>query len=451
MIARYLSGDDDVVDLEDEAHALRREVDGTRVHEQRHDDVLLQDVGDAPLAHIDARTRLAERMPVAQLGDNLDGVHTGVLRERVRHDLHSLGVGAHAVLVHALEGLRPLGEVVGDLHLRRAAARADEALLDKAAEHAEGIVQRALALVEHEGVGGLAKERDRLARVGHPRDHDDLAVARLLLLDHVCLAQLLRVEGVDVGHGQAAARLRDEVYVVALDVGDHEDLHLCEEVQREVVDGVAQDTLLHEQHVAARRLDLLTHGEDVLPLLLEDAVHLAVVGDDDVLLDVRLGRGEAELDEADLGVGHLAGPARRVPRALREDEAVDERGLVDGAAELLHHGNVVQVDVGGGGRVDDLEDGVDGKGREDVAVVRDDLGVERGRRRLDQLLAVGEVDGHGHVLQDLLRLPGGEQEGLRDDGRVDALLEQDLRLVQQRPGDDRHGRRAVTCLHVLRL
>ena len=54
-------------------------------------------------------------------------------------------------------------------------------------------------------------------------------------------------------------------------------------------------------------------------------------------------------------------------------------------------------------------------------------------------------------LQDLLRLPGGEQKGLRDDGGVDALLEQDLRLVQQRAGDDGHRRRAVTCLHVLRL
>ena len=169
-------------------------------------------------------------------------------------------------------------------------------------------------------------------------------------------------------------------------------------MEREVVDGVAQDGLLHEEHVAARRLDLLAHGEDVLPLLLEDAIHLAVVGDDDVLLDVRLGRREAELDEADLGVGHLAGPARRVARALGEDEAVDQRGLVDGAAELLDHGDVVQVDVGGGGGVDDLEDGVDCERREDVAVVGDDLRVERGRRRLDQLVAVGEVDGHGHAL-----------------------------------------------------
>jgi len=58
-----------------------------------------------------------------------------------------------------------------------------------------------------------------------------------------------------------------------------------------------------------------------------------------------------------------------VPRALGEDEAVDQRGLIDGAAELLDHGDVVQVDVGGGGGVDEDEDGVHGEGREDVAVI----------------------------------------------------------------------------------
>ena len=53
---------------------------------------------------------------------------------------------------------------------------------------------------------------------------------------------------------------------------DHEDLHLGEEMQRELVDRVAQDRLLDEQHVAAALLHLLAHVEDVLALLLEDPV-----------------------------------------------------------------------------------------------------------------------------------------------------------------------------------
>lgn len=135
---------------------------------------------------------------------------------------------------------------------------------------------------------------------------------------------------------------------------DDEDLHLREEVQREVIHGVAQDRLLDQQHVAPAGLHLCTREaheietqgrcdeqpcnrihaldaqrrgavngavrlvdthsaeakqpavnttsrttaalshlladvEDVPALLLQDAVHLAVVGDDHLVLQARNG------------------------------------------------------------------------------------------------------------------------------------------------------------------
>ena len=58
----------------------------------------------------------------------------------------------------------------------------------------------------------------------------------------------------------------DEVDIVALDVAEHEDFEFAEEVQRELVDRVAENRLLHpenrllhQQHVAPRLLDLLAH------------------------------------------------------------------------------------------------------------------------------------------------------------------------------------------------
>lgn len=51
----------------------------------------------------------------------------------------------------------------------------------------------------------------------------------------------------------------DEVDVVALDVAENEDFEFAEEVERELVDRVAENRLLHQQHVATRLLDLLAH------------------------------------------------------------------------------------------------------------------------------------------------------------------------------------------------
>ena len=51
----------------------------------------------------------------------------------------------------------------------------------------------------------------------------------------------------------------DEVDIVALDVAENEDFEFAEEVQRELVDRVAENRLLHQQHVAPRLLDLLAH------------------------------------------------------------------------------------------------------------------------------------------------------------------------------------------------
>mmetsp|Transcript_41360 Transcript_41360/g.113799 ORF Transcript_41360/g.113799 Transcript_41360/m.113799 type:complete len:399 (+) Transcript_41360:594-1790(+) len=381
----------------------------------------------------------------------MDGVEPGVLGERVRHDLERLRKLAHAVLHHALERVRPLAQRVRQLHLRRAAAWREESLLYEAAQHAERVVEGALALVEDELVGGLAEEGDGLARVGHPRHLDDLAIARRALFHQVGAPKLLRMEGVDVRDGQAAARLADKLNVLALDVLDDENLHLGEEVEREFVHRVAQDRLLYEEHVAPRLGDLLAHVQDVLALLLEDPVHLRVVRDDDVLLDVRLGRREAKLDQPNLGVLHLGGSAGGVRDLLGEDQARHQLGVVDRAAQLLHDRDVAQVYVGRGRRVDDREHRVDCERREQPRVVRDDLRVERGGSGLDELFAVGQIERHRHVLEDLLRLARGQEEALRDDGGVDALLEQDVRSVQQRAGDDGDRRRAVARLNVLRL
>ena len=147
-------------------------------------------------------------------------------------------------------------------------------------------------------------------------------------------------------------------------------LHLGEKVEGEVIVGVAEDGLLDEHHVAPRLLDFLAQAQDMLallqprkfffkggegeliiftfrpemppwmfgylrvnggmiavngtpsptapPHLAKNAVHGRVVGHYHIVLHVTLGRRQAELHQADLGVLDARGPARCLLRALEE-------------------------------------------------------------------------------------------------------------------------------------
>ena len=62
----------------------------------------------------------------------------------------------------------------------------------------------------------------------------------------------------------------------------------------------------------------------MLTLLPQQTVHGGVITNDDVVLHVTLGGGEAELDEGDLGVLELGGASGGFLGSLVEDDSVDE-------------------------------------------------------------------------------------------------------------------------------
>ena len=91
----------------------------------------------------------------------------------------------------------------------------------------------------------------------------------------------------------------------------------------------------------------------MVPLVPQHPVHRCVVAHDDRVVQVRLRRRDAKLDERDLGVLDARRPSGAAGRALVEHEAVDELGVVDGAAELGDDADVAKVDCLGAVGVDD--------------------------------------------------------------------------------------------------
>lgn len=84
----------------------------------------------AHLAHVDAGRRLTLSVPVAQLGYRGDGVEPGVLGQRGGNDLQRVGVGAHAVRLHAAQRAGVLGQAQSQLDLRSATA-SDQSPVDE--------------------------------------------------------------------------------------------------------------------------------------------------------------------------------------------------------------------------------------------------------------------------------------------------------------------------------
>mmetsp|Transcript_460 Transcript_460/g.818 ORF Transcript_460/g.818 Transcript_460/m.818 type:complete len:364 (+) Transcript_460:355-1446(+) len=354
---------------------------------------------------------------VFQFRHDLDRVQPRVLRQCVRNHLHRLGEGLDAVLLHAGQRLGPLAQLAAELDLGRAATRDEERPLHQAPDHAQRVVEGAVRLFEHQLVGAAHYHGRGAAHVGDAGHLHDPAHADANLLHKIRDTQLLGLHVVDVRDGQQVERFGDELDLVALNVAHHEDLGLGEVVQGQLGGGVTKDGLLNEQHVAARRFDLLHHAEDIVALFLQETIHRCVVREDDIVLEVRLGRRHAELDERDLGALHLGGPARRLGRLLVEYEPLHELGRVHGVAQLLNNPHIPQVHhlpANAGTslcntvpvRPLDLsselsaifrnaQDAVHGDGRQQGRVLRHDLAAEGGSCTLDQCFAVVQINWDG--------------------------------------------------------
>ena len=191
-------------------------------------------------------------MPVSQLGHEQDWVQTSILSQRVGDELEGLAVGLADVRVVAEDGSRVLLKLMGDFHFHACATWDQGSLFDKGSDNAEGIMEGAVCLVEHELVRASEQDGDGLALVGALSDLDDFsAAASADFFNETGRAELLGLELVNVGHGCGTKSLADEINIIAVDVLDDHDLLLGEEMEGQVTDGFSKNALLEEKHVGA--------------------------------------------------------------------------------------------------------------------------------------------------------------------------------------------------------
>lgn len=82
--------------------------------------------------------------------------------------------------------------------------------------------------------------------------------------------------------------LANELDFITLNFLDGQDLQLGQKVKGEVVHSITEDGFLDKDNVTSALLDLFADVEQVLTFFLEDFVHLAVVVDNDLVVDLKV-------------------------------------------------------------------------------------------------------------------------------------------------------------------
>src|SRR5947209_8124420 len=338
----------------------------------------------------------------------------------------------------ALEGER-------ELDLRGSAARDRLAVLDRRGHDSKRIVQDPLDLVDH--VLGAAPDQDGdRPCVLAARDERHVVRADLSLFDEVRTAQFLRREVVEVRDDPRTGRLRELLHVALLHPANRVDAFLGEEVLGDVV-----DPFLTQDDVGTGRLDLIDHRPQGLLLFIEEHLKLRRIADPDLLVHFGLLDLEGAVDERDLRIAHeLRHP--RVDALLVEDDSIDERRVREVAAVFLLDQDVVNVraylarDL-----FDDGLDRVDGDVGQEVRVRPDASTGHRGPRDRSESVLISPLDGKGELSKEFDGLRGGHPVAVHDERRVDLLLDEALRLLEEFPRQDDGARRAIADLVVLGL
>src|SRR5437867_2415809 len=442
---RLLRGDD-VVDAEDHARDLRGRVDLLDLHPDRLHDVRLHHVERLTAVDVDTH-RLSAFLPVggAKFDQDIDRVEARILAERPRDDFERARERLDCKLLSPADGRGVALEGERKLNLGGTAARDRLAVLDRRGDDSERIVQDPLDLVDHVLRAAPDEDGDRPGLLA-ARDERHVVRADLSLFDEVRTAQLLRRQVVEVRHDPRARRLRELLHVALLHPPDRVDAFLGQEVLGDVV-----DPFLTEDDVRAGRLDLLDHGPQGLLLFIEEHLKLRRIADADLLVHFGLLDLEGAVDERDLRIAdELRHP--RVDAFLVEDDSIDERRVREVAAVFLLDQDVVNVRADlARDLFDDGLDRVDGDVGQEVRVRPDASTGHRGSRDRSESVLIGPLDGKGELSKEFDGLRRGHPVAVHDERRVDLLLDEALRFLEELPGQDDGARRAVADLVVLGL
>jgi len=400
----------------------------------RFDDTGVERVHHVAGVDVQAGADIAVVVGRPEVDERVDGVQSGVARERSGDDFEGVRKGLDGQLLAALDAIGVVTQAAGDFDFGGTAAAEDAALGDGGRHHVQRVLHAAFEFVDDVVGRATQEQRDAVGVLVGALDVEQplVLVARDRTLPEVGLAGRVEV-GDDV---------RTEQFLQELDVGllgplDREDALLSEVVLGHVV-----DVLLAEQDVRAGGLDLVGHLLELFFLLVEEVLELARVVDGELGVHIGLVELDGSVHQQHLGVFDR-GRHLLVDGVFVDDRAFEQFGVAGGAPGLGLDVEVLEVDnvVAGVGLDGDRVDGVDDDLGEQFLVEFRALAGHRGLGDLPEQFLVVRVDLGRDVRGFGFGLRRGHVEPFDDGRRVDVLVEQVLGVLEEftRDGDGRCG------------
>eukprot|EP01018_Ginkgo_biloba_P010928 Gb_12957 [translate_table: standard] len=177
-------------------------------------------------------------------------------------------------------------------------------------------------------------------------------------------------------------------------------------MKRKISHSIPQNAFLNQQHIASSSLDFLNHSQNVITLLLQNPIHLSIIGHNNILLDIGFGGRNLELNHSNLGILDSGRTTRGMADFLIKNQTPNHLGIVNSPAQFLNDLNIPQIYHIRLTRIHNIQNSVNGKGGKQGRVLAYHFTVERSAGALHQRIPISELHGYGHGRQNLDGLLG---------------------------------------------
>mmetsp|Transcript_90 Transcript_90/g.213 ORF Transcript_90/g.213 Transcript_90/m.213 type:complete len:227 (-) Transcript_90:700-1380(-) len=206
-------------------------------------------------------------------------------------------------------------------------------LLHKTPYYTLSIMQTSLGFTQDKFIRSPQQDRHSLTRIVNTGKLDNFRRPSLheYVRNILSLSKLICFHLIGMSHGLASESSTDEFNIVSVNVGHHENTHLGQKVKGQFIVGISQYRLLNQQDIRTRLFDCFALTQNKFSFLSKDTIHGCVITHYYIVVHIRLGCGQAILNEGNLCIVHTSWATSCFGCPLGQHQTIHEFGIINGS------------------------------------------------------------------------------------------------------------------------